>query len=41
MVKNGHDINQVLDMPYFYFVELLKDENKPRETESLISAFGG
>jgi len=41
MVKEGKDINQVLDMPYFYLMELLREENKPTETESLLSAFGG
>jgi len=28
-------------MPYRYLIQLLSEENKPKEEQSLISAFGG
>ena len=40
-VKNGKTANEVLDMPFHYLLAILEDENKPKKTESLISAFGG
>ncbi|NIK11196.1 hypothetical protein FHR85_000569 [Alkalibacillus almallahensis] len=40
-MKNGKDINEILKMPYHFVVELFKEERKPSETTSLISAFGG
>ena len=40
-MKGGKDINDVLDMPYHFVIELLRERNKPKETKSLISAFGG
>lgn len=41
LMKNGKDINEILNMPYNFFVELLKEQNKPKKTKSLIAAFGG
>jgi hypothetical protein len=41
LMENGKDINEVLDMPFHYVVEILRDKNKPKEEKSLISAFGG
>ncbi|WP_373738536.1 phage tail assembly chaperone GT [Jeotgalibaca porci] len=41
LVENGKDINEVLDMPYKYIVEVLKDKNKPEYKKSLIAAFNG
>ncbi|MGD7007626.1 phage tail assembly chaperone GT [Metabacillus sp. 84] len=41
LVKDGKDINEVLSMPYHFVVELLKEQNKPKQEKSLISAFGG
>lgn len=40
-MNNGKDINQILDMPIHFVVELMKDKNKPKKEESLIAAFGG
>lgn len=40
-MKEGKDINEVLDMPYHYVVQLLNDKQKPKEEKSLIAAFGG
>lgn len=40
-MKEGKDINEVLDMPYHYVVQLLEDNQKPKEEKSLIAAFGG
>ena len=41
MMNNGKDINQILDMPFHFVVELMKEKNKPKEEKSLIAAFGG
>ncbi|WP_367023252.1 phage tail assembly chaperone GT [Rossellomorea marisflavi] len=40
-MKNGKDINEILNMPYYYVVELLREKNEPKQETSLISAFGG
>ncbi|WP_330948899.1 phage tail assembly chaperone GT [Virgibacillus sp. MG-45] len=41
MMKNGKDINEILDMPIHFVMELMKEKNKPRKEKSLIAAFGG
>lgn len=41
LMKSGKDINEVLNMPIHFVIELMKEENKPKQTKSLISAFGG
>lgn len=41
MMKKGKDINDVLDMPYKFIIEIMKDENKPVYKKSLIEAFKG
>lgn len=41
LMNNGKDINQILDMPVHFVVELMKEKNKPKEEKSLIAAFGG
>ena len=40
-MKQGKDVNEVLKMPLSFVLEILKEENKPEETDSLIAAFGG
>jgi len=40
-MKEGKDINEVLEMPYHYIVQLLEEKQKPKEEQSLIGAFGG
>ncbi|MFC4387523.1 phage tail assembly chaperone GT [Gracilibacillus marinus] len=40
-MKNGKDINEILEMPIHYVIQLMQDKNKPREEKSLIKAFGG
>ncbi|MFE4810612.1 phage tail assembly chaperone GT [Peribacillus simplex] len=40
-VKNGKDINEVLSMPFHFLIEILSEQNKPRQEKSLIAAFGG
>lgn len=40
-MKNGKDINEILDMPIHFVVELMKEKNKPKQEKSLIAAFGG
>ncbi|WP_445304401.1 phage tail assembly chaperone GT [Niallia sp. FSL W8-1348] len=41
LVKDGKDINEVLNMPFHFMLELLAEKNKPKQTKSLITAFGG
>jgi len=41
MTKQGKDINEVLNMPYHFVLELLAERNKPKQEKSLIAAFGG
>ncbi|WP_169910676.1 phage tail assembly chaperone GT [Evansella clarkii] len=39
LMKNGKDINELLDMPFYYVVSILREKNQPQEEKSLISAF--
>lgn len=41
MMKEGKDINEILNMPYHFMLEVLNEKNKPRQERSLIAAFGG
>lgn len=41
LVKDGKDINEVLNMPYHFLIEILNEQNKPKQEKSLIAAFGG
>lgn len=41
MVKEGKDVNDVLNMPFHFVMELLSEQHKPKQAKSLISAFGG
>ena len=41
-MKHGKTINEILDMPYYFVVELMNEKKKkPQKETSLISAFGG
>mgnify|MGYP007039430994 CR=1 FL=1 len=40
-MKDGKDINEVLNMPFHFLMELLADRNKPKEEKSLFAVFGG
>lgn len=41
MSESGKDINEILDMPFSFFIEIVEEKNKPKKTKSLIAAFGG
>lgn len=41
LMKEGKNINEILEMPYHYVVQLLEDRQKPKEEKSIIAAFGG
>lgn len=41
LMKEGKDVNEVLDMPFHFVMELLQERNKPKKEKSLIAAFGG
>ena len=41
LAKNGKDINEVLNMPFHFFIQILSEQNKPKKDKSLIAAFGG
>lgn len=40
-MESGKDINQILDMPFHFIIQILEDKNKPTQKDSLIAAFGG
>ncbi|WP_263620863.1 phage tail assembly chaperone GT [Halobacillus litoralis] len=40
-MEKGKDINDLLNMPYNYVIEVLKEKNKPKRETSLMAAFGG
>nr|WP_279526280.1 hypothetical protein [Staphylococcus gallinarum] len=41
MMKEGKDINNLMDMPFSFFMEIVQDESKKnvKKTESMIDAF--
>ncbi|SHI02129.1 hypothetical protein SAMN05421807_1332 [Virgibacillus chiguensis] len=41
LMEAGKDINDILNMPYNFVLELLHERNKPKKEKSLIAAFGG
>ena len=41
MMKEGKDVNEILKLPYTFMLDILEERNKPTETKSIISAFGG
>mgnify|MGYP001344748140 FL=1 len=41
LMQEGKDINEILDMPFHFILELLREKNKPKREKSLIAAFGG
>lgn len=41
LIKQGKDINTILDMPYSFLIDVLREERKPERKRSLIAAFGG
>ena len=41
LMKNGKDVNEILNMPFHFVIEILKEKNKPKQSKSLIAAFGG
>ncbi|WP_412103517.1 phage tail assembly chaperone GT [Rossellomorea aquimaris] len=41
-MENGKDINEVLNMPYHFLIDLLKEKStSEHKARSLIAAFGG
>ncbi|WP_279511026.1 phage tail assembly chaperone GT [Macrococcoides canis] len=41
MQDSDKDINEILDMPFHFFLEVIEEKNKPKQVKSLIAAFGG
>lgn len=41
LVKNGMPVSEIIDMPYHYLIDIMEEKSKPKESKSLISAFGG
>ncbi|WP_267888113.1 phage tail assembly chaperone GT [Bacillus massiliglaciei] len=41
LMKEGKDPTEIMDMPFNFMLELLKEKNKPKQEKSLIAAFGG
>ncbi|MED3839294.1 phage tail assembly chaperone GT [Niallia circulans] len=40
-MKQGKDVNEILNMPYQFVIDLMVEQNKPKKQKSLIAAFGG
>ncbi len=42
-MKEGKDINEILNMPFHFMLEILREKNQPqpKKEKSLIAAFGG
>lgn len=40
MMKNGKDINEILDMPYHYLLQILEEKNKPEQSSSFFDLLG-
>lgn len=40
-IESGRDINELMNMPFHFVIELLIERNKPKQEKSLIAAFGG
>ncbi|MDY0396775.1 phage tail assembly chaperone GT [Virgibacillus halophilus] len=34
LMKEGKDINEILDMPVHYVTEILREKNKPKQSSS-------
>lgn len=41
MKQSDMNINEILDMPFSFFMDIVEEENEPEEKDSLIKAFGG
>jgi hypothetical protein len=41
LLKEGKDINEILNMPYHFVLDILYEKSKPKQEKSLIAAFGG
>lgn len=40
-MKEGMNINDILDMPFSFMVDLLEEKQETSKTTDLFSAFGG
>ncbi|WP_414696748.1 phage tail assembly chaperone GT [Peribacillus frigoritolerans] len=40
-MKEGLAINDILEMPYHFLLDILSEKNKLKQEKSLIAAFGG
>lgn len=41
MKESGKDINEILDMPFAFLMDVVQEKAKPKKEKSLIAAFGG
>ncbi|WP_165786766.1 phage tail assembly chaperone GT [Heyndrickxia camelliae] len=41
LMEDGKDINEILNMPFHFLMDILREKNKPKYEKSLIAAFGG
>ncbi|MFB4471828.1 phage tail assembly chaperone GT [Oceanobacillus caeni] len=39
-MENGKDVNEILDMPFHYVVEILREKNKPEPSGSFFDLLG-
>lgn len=41
LTREGMSINEVMDMPFNFLLDIMSEKSKPKEEKSLIAAFGG
>lgn len=41
LIKEGMAIQEIMNMPYSYILDILEEKQKPKKEKSLISAFSG
>lgn len=41
LMKDGMNINDIMEMPYNFLLDLMEEKSKPKQEKSLIAAFGG
>lgn len=41
LIKDGMSVDDVMNMPFNFLVDIMKEKQKPEQKKSLIAAFGG
>lgn len=41
LMQEGKDVNDIMNMPFQFLVDIMAERSKPKKEKSLIAAFGG